>query len=115
MRRCTIPPQAQCATPSGHTCIFSESTLRLGTVRVKYLADDIAIVHARMTLSGQTRIGDARNPGVRTNIFTFVVKRIDGGWSCVAAHNTDVMPGMETNVVDETGRLKAADYRKQDK
>ena len=39
--------------------IFNNSTLRLGTVKVKYLADDIAVVHARMSLSGQTHIEDS--------------------------------------------------------
>lgn len=95
----------------GLTRIFNHSTLRVGTVRVKWLSDDVAVVHARMHLEAQTPIGDIVRPGARTNIFTFVARRTSDGWRCAAAHNTDVVPGAETNVVDEAGRLRGADYR----
>ena len=52
-------------------------------------------------------------PGVRTNIFTFVVHQTAEGWRCAAAHNTDVVPGVETHVVDAAGRLGAVDYRER--
>lgn len=67
--------------------IFNHSTLRIGDVRVKYLADDIAIVHARMSLTGQTAIGDVAHPGTRMTLFSFVVHRTSGGWRCASAHN----------------------------
>jgi len=78
---------------------------------VKRLSDDVAVVHARMRLEGQTAVGEVASPGTRTNVFTFVVRRTPDGWSCAAAHNTDVVPGMETLVVDADGRLGPADYR----
>lgn len=92
--------------------IFDQSTLRLGTVRVKQLGDDVAVVHARMTLSGQTAAGGVAAPGTRTTVFSFVVHRTPDGWRCASAHNTDVAPGMETNIVDADGILRAVDYRK---
>jgi uncharacterized protein (TIGR02246 family) len=95
----------------GLSRIFDRSTLRLGVVRVKHLADDIAVVHARMTLSGQTPAASVAAPGTRTNIFSFVVHRTPDGWRCASAHNTDVVPGMETNLVDAEGRLRSVDYR----
>lgn len=95
----------------GLTRIFNHSTLRVGTVRVKWLSDDVAVVHARMHLEAQTLVGDVLRPRARTNIFTFVARRTADGWRCAAAHNTDVVPGAETNVVDEAGRLHGADYR----
>jgi uncharacterized protein (TIGR02246 family) len=95
----------------GLTRIFERSTLRLGTVRVKRLSDDVAVVHARMTLEGQTPVDGVEAPGTRTNVFSFVVHRTPQGWSCASAHNTDVAPGMETHVVDGEGRLRAVDYR----
>ncbi len=95
----------------GLTRIFSQSLLRVGTVRVKHLSDDVAVVQARMHLEGQTRVGDVGRPQPRTNIFTFVARRTADGWLCAAAHNTDVVPGAETNVADEEGRLHGADYR----
>ena len=91
--------------------IFNRSTLRLSRVTVKHLSDAVAVVHARMTLSGQTPIGEVAEPGRRQNIFTFVVQRLPQGWRCVAAHNTDVVPGVETNVASGDGRLAAVDYR----
>ena len=97
----------------GLTRIFNDSTLRLGVVRTRHLAADIAIVQARMHLTDQTPLGDVAHPRPRMNIFTFVVHRTDDGWRCAAAHNTDVVPGMETNMVDESGRLGAVDYRTQ--
>jgi uncharacterized protein (TIGR02246 family) len=95
--------------------IFNRSTLRLGTVRVKRLSDDVAVVHARMRLEGQTPVGAVASPQPRTNIFSFVVHRTPDGWRCASAHNTDVVPGAETNVIDEDGRFRPADYRRPER
>lgn len=97
----------------GLATIFNQSTLRVGTTRVKYLTDDIAVVHARITLSGQTAIDGIEQPGTRRSLFSFVVHRTTEGWRCASAHNTDVVPGMETNVVDAKGRLRSVDYRSE--
>lgn len=95
----------------GLRVIFKDSLLKLGKVKVKYLSDDIAVVHARMQLSGQTdRDGSA---GVRRNIFLFVVRRHQDCWSCVSAQNTDVEVGAETHIRREDGSLQAIDYRKK--
>jgi uncharacterized protein (TIGR02246 family) len=95
----------------GLSRIFSNSTLQLGLVRVKQLTADVAVVHARMRLTGQSPTRDVPQPGPRTNIFSFVVRHDGHSWRCVSAHNTDVMPGQETNIVDASGRLRAVDYR----
>jgi len=63
-----------------------------------------------MTLSGQTPVGTVRQPGARTNIFSFVLRRLEDRWLCASAHNTDVVPRMETNVVDDDGTFRAANY-----
>jgi hypothetical protein len=47
----------------------------------------------------------------RTNIFAFVVHQAGDTWLCASAHNTDVAPLMETNVVDDDGAFRAANYR----
>lgn len=91
--------------------IFNNSTLRLVTVKVKRLSNEIAVVHAKMRLTGQTAVDDVSNPKTRTNIFSFVVHQADEKWSCASAHNTDIVPGMETNVVDNEGQLRSANYR----
>jgi uncharacterized protein (TIGR02246 family) len=95
----------------GLTRIFNHSTLKLVRTTVKHLRDDVAVVHARMRLTGQTPIEGVEAPRPRSNVFTFVVHRRGERWSCAAAHNTDVVPGVETNVTDEVGRLRPVDYR----
>ncbi|RMF52076.1 MAG: hypothetical protein D6746_17090 [Bacteroidetes bacterium] len=64
-----------------------------------------------MRLTGQTPVAGIARPQPRMNLFTFVVHRVGEAWRCAAAHNTDIVPGMETNVTDEAGRLRAVDYR----
>jgi uncharacterized protein (TIGR02246 family) len=91
--------------------IFNKSTLSIDETRAKQLSDDLAVVHARMTLSGQAPIGNIKEPGSRTTIFSFVVHRVDGGWRCASAQNTDVIRGMETNVLGEDGIFRSANYR----
>ena len=95
----------------GLTRIFEQSHLELVRVKVKRLTDDIAVVHARMRLSGQTPVAGIAAPQPRQNVFSFVVRRGPEGWRCASAHNTDVVPFMETNVVDEDGRLRSVSYR----
>ena len=91
--------------------IFNASTLAVDEARVKRLSDDFAVVHAAMTLSGQTAIAAIKQPGVRKTIFSFVVHRLADGWMCASAHNNDVVPNMETNVIDDDGAFRAANYR----
>jgi|SRR5690625_5279950 len=95
--------------------IFNRSELRLVETRVKWLSDTIAVVHARMSLTRQTSAGGIDQPRDRHNIFSFVVRHTPQGWRCVSAHNTDVVPGTETNIIDEQGRLKPISYRESGK
>lgn len=93
--------------------IFNSSTLVPVIVRVKRLADDVAVVHAKMRLSGQTPTGGTDRALIRQNIFSFVVHRLENGtWSCASAHNTDVVPGAETNIIDEEGHFRHVSYRR---
>lgn len=95
----------------GFEHIFGASTLRLMKVKVKMLAEDIAIVHARIRIEGQSSTGPINSPGVRNTIFSFVVHRRNGSWSCASAHNTDIVPHMETNLVGPDGTLQPVSYR----
>ena len=79
--------------------------------KVKRLSDDIAVVHVRMSVSGQTPVGGVSTPQTRQNIFSFVVHREPEGWRCASAHNTDVVPHMETNIIDDEGRFRSVNYR----
>ena len=49
----------------------------------------------------------------RSNVMSFVVHRTTQGWRCASAHNTDVAPGAETNVVNDQGQLRSVTYRDQ--
>lgn len=87
---------------------FADTHLAVGRVKVR-LMGDVAIVHARMRLSGQ-RAPEGGAASDRTTILTFVLRRGDAGWLAIAAQNTDVVPGSETLVGDGEG-LVARDYR----
>lgn len=96
----------------GLRVIFDNSDIQIRKVTVKKVTDDVAVVHARMKLTGQTAIDENADPGERKNVFSFVMKKETKGWVCVSAHNTDVVPGKETNIIDESGKVKSVDYRK---
>ena len=96
----------------GLKVIFPDSSLDIRKTTLKMLSDDIAVVHTRLSLSNQSGKAGIRKPGRRQNIFTFVMKKFDEGWICVAAHNTDIVPGKETNIIDDAGNITAIDYRK---
>ena len=95
----------------GLDVIFNASELTIRRVSVKWIRDDVAVVHARMRLTGQSPLGDVEEPGPRTTIFSFVVHRTESGWRCASAQNTDVVPGKETHIIDDTGALGSVDYR----
>lgn len=97
----------------GLRTIFQHSTLELSRSTVKFLSDDIAVVHAKMKLSGQTAVAGVSQPGLRRTIFSFVVHKKEGQWCCASAQNTDIIPNMETHVRDEKGQLRPTDYRTQ--
>lgn len=91
--------------------IFSKSTLATDATKVQRLSPDIAVVHTRMTLTGQAPVGTVTHPGPRTTIVSFVVHRVGDRWLCASVHNTDVIPNMETNVVDDAGGFHSANYQ----
>ena len=95
----------------GLSVIFPDSTLTVVRTREKPLGDGVAVVHARMRLTGQTPVVGVAAPGVRHTVFSFVMRQAADGWRCASAHNTDVVPGMETHVRDADGTLRAVDYR----
>lgn len=96
----------------GFAQIFAASTLRLIQVRVKMLANDIAVVHAKLRLEGQTATPEAAGTAARTTILSFVVHQRAGNWSCASAQNTDIVPKMETNLVEPDGTFRSVSYRR---
>lgn len=95
----------------GLRVIFKDSTLEIIKTKVRNLTDDIAVVHAKIKLMGQTPVTE-NSGGQRQTIFSFVVCKKEGFWYAVSAHNTDVVRNAETNIVLPNGELKSVDYRK---
>jgi uncharacterized protein (TIGR02246 family) len=95
----------------GLSVIFKGSTLGVQRLWVRWLSDEIAVVHAKMGLAGQKPLAGVAMPGARHNIFSFVVHRTPGGWRCASAHNTDIVPCAETKIVDDQGLFRSVNYR----
>ena len=85
----------QTAHHYGLTTFFRDSRLNVGRVKLRPLAPGAAVVHARMILTGQRAVDDTE-AGPRHTILTFVMAERPEGWLCVAAQNTDIVPGRET-------------------
>ncbi|MEM9327067.1 MAG: SgcJ/EcaC family oxidoreductase [Bacteroidota bacterium] len=98
----------------GLRVIFQDSQVKLGRILRTDLTPEVVLIHARMHLVGQTPQGDVQKPNARQNLFSFVMQRYERGWVCRSAHNTDVVPGKETNIIDGKGHIQSVDYRKQD-
>ncbi len=95
----------------GLRVIFKHSTLSLMRSKVRHLGSHAAIVHAKMRLVDQTALDSGPTPQERQTIFLFVLQQDDQEhWWCEAAHNTEVLPGMETFVRDPDGTVRAVNY-----
>lgn len=98
----------------GFDHIFGESQMTVGRTEVRMLGDDHAVVHARVTITGQIT-PDGEIAGDRRTIFTFVVARTFDDeaslWKAVSAQNTDVVPGGPDTHVNSPDGQSAVRYR----
>jgi uncharacterized protein (TIGR02246 family) len=67
--------------------LFRNSNRETPEMYVRFLAPDVAMMHSRFHIYGDTE------ESVRTGIGTRVVRRLDGRWRTVAVQNTDVRAG----------------------
>lgn len=88
----------------GFRLIFSHSHLEVLKVKKKMLANDIAIIHSRIRVTGQTE-NKVKKAGKRETMFLFVMKKYPEGWLCESAQNTDIIFGKQTHIRDEEGHL----------
>lgn len=93
----------------GLRIIFQHSQLEVLKVKVKMPAENIAVVHARIQIHGQTENKGAQ-AGERRTMFLFVAKKENDAWLVVSAQNTDIT-GEQTNLRDEKGALKSVSYK----
>lgn len=94
----------------GFRVIFKNSHLEVITVKEKMLSDDVAVVHTRVRVSGQTKKETIKS-GIRETMFLFVLRKSEGQWLCESAQNTDIIFGKQTNIRDEKGELKSVSYK----
>lgn len=95
----------------GLRVIFQHSQLEVEKVKVKFPVEDIAVVHARIRLKGQTENKRAQ-AGERRTMFMFVAKKEGERWLVLSAQNTDIT-GEQTNLRDEDGQLRSVSYKER--
>ncbi len=95
----------------GLRIIFQNSRLEVLKVKVKYPAEDIAIVHTRIKVIGQTE-NKGVEAGERRTMFLFVAKKENDKWLVVSAQNTDIT-GEQTNLRDADGSLRSVSYKER--
>jgi uncharacterized protein (TIGR02246 family) len=92
----------------GH--LVNNSVMTIDEMKVKLLSSNTAVVHARMTLTGEESAGTAGQPAPRTAIVSFVVHRIGERWQCASVQSTDVIPNAAANVVGAGDGFRVANY-----
>jgi uncharacterized protein (TIGR02246 family) len=91
--------------------IFTNTILSIDDTKVKYLSPDVAVVHSRVTMSGQAP-GAAAQAAPRATLLSFVVHRtLDWWkWQCASVHHTDVAAAPEPRAIPEAGLPGIAPY-----
>lgn len=95
----------------GLRIIFPHSKLEVNKVKLKMLKEDIAVVHARIRITGQTA-KDVKKAEERQTMFLFIAQKENENWLVVSAQNTDIT-GEQTNIRDEQGALKSVSYKEK--
>lgn len=96
----------------GFELIFQNSYLEVLNIKKKILSEEIAIIHSRIQILGQTK-NQVEQAGKRETMFLFVMKKYGDHWLCESAQNTDIVFGKQTNIRDENGNLKSVSYKKK--
>ena len=76
--------------------IFRESTLTFSQVDVRFLTPDVAIAHARWTMTGAHMPPGLPEP--REGLQTLTVQKRNGKWLIAAFHNTNYVPPPATSL-----------------
>ena len=93
----------------GFSTIFPNSTITMGSPRVRLLGEHAATVHSKWRLRGQVS-PQGELAAAREGVFIFVLERRDAGWITVAAQNTDIVPGTQTHI-NTAGSRESIYYR----
>lgn len=95
----------------GLRIIFQHSQLHVLEVKVKYPTPEVAVIHARIQLLGQTE-NKGGKAGERQTLFLFVAKKQADEWLVISAQNTDIT-GQQTNLRDADGTLQSVSYKER--
>lgn len=76
------------------------SAMATDGTKVRLLSPEVAVVHARITRSGEDHVDAATAAGPRASIVSFVVHRVGDRWLCAAAHHTNVIPDAGTEMIE---------------
>lgn len=82
--------------------MVDNSQLAADEPKIKLLSPEVAVVHVRMTRSGEAQ-ADTVASAPRTSVVSFVVHRAGERWLCASAQNTYVTP-------EQTDLLSAAGF-----
>lgn len=96
----------------GLRIIFKNSQLEILRIQERRIGQHAAVVHAHLRLTGQTQ-HQHLDAHPRETIFTFVAERLSEGWLCVAAQNTDIVFGKQTNLRTDDGELTSVSYKER--
>ena len=94
----------------GLRVIFKGAQLKITRQKTRWLSKDIALVHAKMKLTGQTPFGKAEKTNTKNNMLLFVCKHQNGSWMCETVQNTEILSGQEIFIVNESGERTAVNY-----
>jgi len=71
---------------------YRSSTRKTPEMQVRFLSQEIAILHSRFWIEGEV-LHDELSNASRESVGTRVLRKIDGRWLIVATQNTDVRRG----------------------
>ncbi len=98
----------------GLRIIFQHSKAEVLEVKTKEIGDEVAVVHCRFKIVGQTKNKNEKQVGDRETMFLFVAQRQENGeWLSVSAQNTDIVHEEQTHIRDESGELRAVSYKEK--
>src|SRR5699024_2576925 len=79
----------------GFRVIFKNSKLEVLKVKVKNISSEIAVVHARIRVTGQTK-KEVEKDDVRETMFVFIARKTKGKWKSEYTKNNDIIFSKQT-------------------
>ncbi|HOC12437.1 MAG TPA: SgcJ/EcaC family oxidoreductase [Propionicimonas sp.] len=105
----TSPRSIRRAHKRGFERMFGATELVVEKLKLRWLGEDAALVHARWRMTGQVD-PEGQPAQARRGIASVVVQRLaDDSWIAVSWQNTDIAPSADTNL-NVAGKLAPSSY-----